>query len=165
MIRQLFVLIVILVLLTACTSATEAPAAVPATETPTSVPPPTSTPVSCQPSEILDTQVAFGEIQGDMQSEGELWALLFFKTAWTKADQKIVWRITGEGGEFEAKAQSEDGTVIQPVWEQHHESSTWGRPGLEWGTGFNFPTPGCWTITVTSGETTGTISLKVLGTQ
>ena len=164
MIRQLFVLIVILVLLTACTSATEVPATVPATETPTSVPP-TSTPVSCQPSEILDTQVAFGEIQGDMQSEGELWALLFFKTAWTKADQKIVWRITGEVGEFEAQAQSEDGTVIEPVWEQYHEGSTWERPGLEWGTGFNFPTPGCWTITVTSAETTGTISLKVLGTQ
>ena len=162
MIRQLFVLIVILVLLTACTSATEVPATVPATETPTSVPP-TSTPVSCQPSEVLDTQVAFGEIQGDMQSEGELWALLFFKTAWTKADQKIVWRITGEGGEFEAQAQSEDGTIIQPVWEQYHESSTWERPGEEWGTGFNFPAPGCWTITVTYGEIKGTITLKVLG--
>jgi len=164
MIRQLLALIAILVLLTACISATEVPTTVPATETPTSIPP-TSTPVSCQPSEILDTQIAFGEIQGDMQSDGTLWALLFFKAVYVDAEAKIVWRITGEGGEFEAQAQGEDGTVIQPVWERYHESSTWERPGLEWGTGFNFPTPGCWTITVTSGETTGTISLKVLSTQ
>jgi hypothetical protein len=162
MMRQLFVLVIILVLLAACTSATEMPTAAPATEAPTSIPA-TSTPVSCQPSEILESQVAFGEIQGNMQSNGELWALLFFKTAWAKADQKIVWRITGEGGEFEAQARSEDGILIQPVWEQYHESSTWERPGKEWGTGFNFPEPGCWTITVTYGETIGTIALKVLG--
>jgi len=37
-----------------------------------------------------------------MQSAGKLWALLFFKTAWAKAEQKIVWRITGEGGEFDS---------------------------------------------------------------
>jgi len=164
MMRQLFVLTVILVLLVACTSATEVSTAAPATETPTSVPP-TSTPVSCQPSEILESQVAFGEIQGDMQSDGELWALLFFKAAWAKTEQKIVWRITGEGGEFEAQAQSEDGTIIQPVWKQYHESSTWERPGQEWGTGFNFPASGCWRITITYGETTGTISLDVLGSQ
>ena len=160
--RQLFVLVTILVLLAACTSATEMPTAAPATEAPTSIPA-TSTPVSCRPSEILESQVAFGEIQGDMQSDGGLWALLFFKTAWAKAEQKIVWRITGEGGEFEAQAQSEDGTIIQPLWEEYHESSTWERPGEEWGTGFNFPEPGCWMITVTYGETTGTIALKVLG--
>jgi hypothetical protein len=164
MIRQLFVLIVVLVLLMACASATEIPTAAPATEAPTNAPA-TSTPMSCQPSEILESQVAFGEIQGRMQSEGELWALLFFKTAYTKAEQKIVWRITGEGDEFEAEAQSESGSIIQPVWKQYHESSTWERPGEEWGTGFNFPAPGCWTITVTSGETTGTIALDVLSSQ
>jgi len=140
------------------------PTAALATLTPTGVPA-TSTPVSCQPSEILESQVAFGEIQGDMQSDGELWALLFFKTARVQAEQKIVWRVTGEGGEFEAQAQSESGTIIQPVWEQHHESSTWERPGEEWGTGFNFPEPGCWMITVTYGETVGTIALNVLGSE
>jgi len=151
-------------LLTACTSATEVPTTAPATETSTNVPP-TSTPVSCQPSKILDTQVAFGEIQGDMQSNGTLWALLFFKAVYVDAEAKIVWRITGEGGEFEAQAQSEDGTIIQPIWKQYHESSTWERPGQEWGTGFNFPASGCWRITITYGETTGTISLDVLGSQ
>ena len=98
-----------------------------------------------------------------MQSDGELWALLFFQRVHVNEEAKIVWRITGEGGEFEAEAQSESGSIIQPVWKQYHESSTWERPGLEWGTGFNFPEPGCWTITVTYGETIGTITLKVLG--
>jgi len=164
MTRQLFVLIAVLVLLAACTSATEMPTAVPATETSASVPP-TSTPVICQPSKIQESPVGFSEIQGDMQSAGELWALLFFQNAHVNVDAKIVWRINGEGGEFDAQAQSESGTIIQPVWKEYHESSNWERPGLEWGTGFNFPEPECWRITVTYGKTTGTISLDVLGSQ
>ena len=162
MMRQLFVLITILVLLVACTSAAELPTAAPATETLTSEPA-TEMPVNCQPSEILESANSFPEIQGEMQSGGELWALLFFQRAHVNEEAKIVWRITGEGGEFEAQAQSESGTIIQPVWEAYHESSTWKRPGLEWGTGFNFPAPGCWRITVTYGETKGGISLDVLG--
>jgi len=158
MVRPLFVFIISLVLLVACTPTTQA-----TIETSTSIPA-TATQVVCQPSEIIESQVGFGEIQGDMQTDGELWALLFFKTAWTNAEQKIVWRITGIGGVFEAQAQNESGTIIQPVWKQYHESSTWERPGDEWGTGFNFPEPGCWTITITYGEIMGTIVLKVLGT-
>ena len=75
---------------------------------------------------------------------------------------KIVWRVTGEGATFEARAQSADGKIIEPIWQEYHESSNWERPGDEWGTGFHFPDPGCWMITVTYGETTGTILLKVL---
>ena len=97
-----------------------------------------------------------------MQSEGEIWALPFFETAHANDDEKIVWRITGEGDEFQAQAQSEDGAVIQPIWTEYHGGSSWQRPGQEWGTGFNFPTPGCWTITVSRGETRGAISLDVL---
>ena len=162
MLRQLFVLTASLVLLAACTSATEVPTVTPATATSTSVPA-TETPVSCQPSKILESPNSFPEIQGDMQSDGELWALLFFPRAYVNEEAKIVWRITGEGDEFHAQAQSEAGTIIQPVWQDYHDSSTWERPGLEWGTGFNFPASGCWTITVTYGETKGTISLDVLG--
>ena len=158
MIRQTFVFLVPLILLAAYTSSAEAPTAAPATQTPTLVPP-TKTQIACQPSQIQETGVAFGE----MESDGELWALLFFKTAYTQTEQKIVWRITGEGGAFEARAQSEDRTVIEPVWQQYHESSTWERPNEKWVRGFNFPAPGCWRITVSYGETKGMIALKVLG--
>ena len=115
----------------------------------------------CQPSVIQKSKDDLLEIRGDMQSEGEIWALPFFETARVDTDEKIVWRITGEGDEFQAQAQSADGTVIQPIWVEYHGGSNWQRPGQEWGTGFNFPTPGCWTITVSRGETKGGISLEV----
>ena len=100
-----------------------------------------------------------------MKSDGELWALLFFDNATPKQDLKFVWRITftGTGAGFHAEAKNENGITILPVWgPEFHESSSWKRPGEEWGTGFNFPEPGCWTITVTSGATKGEIYLDVL---
>jgi hypothetical protein len=118
---------------------------------------------TCQPSQLLTSQPGFPEIQGDMHSSGELWALIFFDKAYTGMDEKIVWRITGAGTQFEAQARAEDGTVIRPSWgPDFHGGSSWDRPGEEWGTGFNFPKPGCWTITVTCGATTGEIRLQVL---
>ncbi len=97
-----------------------------------------------------------------MKSDGEMWALLFFETAHTNEDEKIVWRVTGEADELHAEARSEEGTIITPIWVEYHGGSNWQRPGQEWGMGFNFPTTGCWTITVTRGATTGTISIDVL---
>jgi hypothetical protein len=96
-----------------------------------------------------------------MKSEGEMWALLFFDTAKAKEDEKIVWRITGTGMQFDVQAKHQDGTVIQPSWVEYHGSSNWERPGDEWGTGFNFPEPGCWTLTVTHGTTIGEIRIEV----
>ncbi len=140
--RLLFVSIAILVLLAACAPAT-------------------ATPAGCQPSKIQKSQNEFLEIQAEMKSDGEAWALLFFEAAHAREDEKIVWRITGEGDIFEAQAQSEDRAIIQPIWIEYHGGSNWHRPGQEWGTGFNFPTSGCWTLTVKRGETTGTIALDV----
>lgn len=94
-----------------------------------------------------------------------MWALLFFETAHANEDKKLVWRITGENDQFQAHAQNEDGTVIQPVWVEYHGGSNWGRPGQEWGTGFNFPASGCWTIIVSRGAIWGEISLDVLAPQ
>lgn len=120
------------------------------------------TQAACQSSKIQKSQEGFLEIQADMKSDGEAWALLFFETARTGEDEKIVWRITGESDEFQAQAQSEDGTIVEPIWMEYHGGSNWQRPGQEWGTGFNFPTAGCWTITVSRDETIGMISLDVL---
>jgi hypothetical protein len=101
-----------------------------------------------------------------MKSDGEMWALLFFDEAHAKEDEKIVWRITGAGEDFTARAQNEHGTIISPIWgPDYHESSTWERPDEEWGTGFNFPEPGCWRLIVTHGTTTGEIRLDVLAPQ
>lgn len=123
----------------------------------------TATVAACQPSRIQTSANSPPEIQGTMSSDGEMWALLFFDKAHAKQDVKIVWRITGTGEQFIVQARHEDGTVISPIWgPEPHEGSTWNRPGAEWGTGFNFPKPGCWTLTATRDTTIGEIRLGVL---
>ena len=157
MMRQLFNFIVISLLLSAC-----APAVLPVTETPTQQPPPTATPFACQPSKILKSPDSPPEIQGTMKSDGEVWALLFFDQAKVNEEEKIVWRITG-GGELTIQAQNAEGTILSPTWgPEYHDSSSWTRPGQEWGTGFTFPKAGCWVITVTRGSTIGEIALDVI---
>jgi hypothetical protein len=122
---------------------------------------PTSEP--CRPSGIQETTFGFPEIRGDMHSDGELWALLFFGKAFAGQELKIVWRIRGGEGTPTVRAALDDGTTSGPIWgPEFHDSSTWERPGDEWGTGFNLPRPGCWTFTAALGDTTGEIRLEVL---
>ena len=155
--RQPLVFITISIVLAACAPTPNRIGATPAQ------PAPIATQPVCQPSLAQPSKNGFPEIQGTMKSEGEMWALLFFDKAYTKKEEKIVWRITGTGKQFDVKAQHEDGTIIHPIWgPEYHGSSNWERPGDEWGTGFNFPEPGCWTLTVTRGATTGEIRLDVL---
>jgi hypothetical protein len=123
----------------------------------------TATAEVCQPSQIQASETSFPEIQGTMHSDGEVWALLFFDKAHATEEVKIVWRITGQDGSLAVEGRHEDGIVISPVWgPEAHEGSNWERPGAEWGTGFNFPKPGCWTLTATRGKTIGEIRLAVL---
>ncbi len=98
-----------------------------------------------------------------MHADGELWALLFFGRAYIEEELKIVWRMTGADEQFIVEGRHEDGTAVAPIWgPEQHGGSNWERPGDEWGTGFNFPKPGCWTLTATSGATAGEIYLDVL---
>jgi len=129
-----------------------------------SAPIPTAT-QTCQPSPIQISKTGFHEIQGNMTSDGELWALLFFDKPLAQTDLKIVWRMAGVGGAFSPSFQARhpDGTIIAPIWgPEFHGSSNWDRPGDEWGTGFNFPKLGCWAITATRGKIKGEIRLEVL---
>ena len=136
------VLIVIFFVLAACT-----PTSSPVTA------PPTTTQLACQPSGTQTSNTSFPEIRGTMKTDGELWALLFFDEAHAKQDEKIAWRISGPGGDLTIRAHNETGETISPVW---------GPEYHEWGTGFNFPEAGCWTLTVMYGPTIGEISLNVL---
>jgi hypothetical protein len=150
-----YLIIVISIVIAACT-----PTSNPVAITPTATQP------ACQPSVTQTSNTSFPEIRGTMKTDGELWALLFFNEAHAKQDEKIVWRISGTGGNLTILARNEAGKVISPVWgPEYHGSSNWDRPGDEWGTGFNFPEAGCWTLTVTYGPTIGEISLDVLGAE
>ncbi len=42
-----------------------------------------------------------------------------------------------------------------------HSSSTWNRPGQEFGTGLLFPSAGCWKIHVTLDQVTGDVYIMV----
>ncbi len=73
---------------------------------------------------------------------------------------KIVWRATGHG-EFSVEAHGPEGAVVRPFWQQEHLGSMWNRPGDEWGTGWEFPEPGCWTFLLSRGDDTARISIEV----
>lgn len=100
----------------------------------------------------------------DLQGAGDgatLWAMLFSTTPRTGTEIKVVWRMTGSG-DFSISATGPDGKVIKPVWgPKLHGGSNWNRPGTEWGTGWVFPAPGCWTINATRTSGAGSLLLRV----
>jgi len=94
-----------------------------------------------------------------------LWALLFPTEPQLKAGHeiKIAWRMTGSG-ELSINATGPDGTVVKPVWgPEAHGGSNWNRPGGEWGTGWVFPSAGCWTIHAERTSGSGALALRVAG--
>lgn len=104
----------------------------------------------------------FPEVKGDGGREASLWALLFLDGNKLRAgrETKIVFRMTGRGA-LSIHAVGPVGTV-DPTWLKEHGGSSWQRPGDEWGTGWNFPAAGCWTVSATrAGGATATLTLRV----
>lgn len=76
---------------------------------------------------------------------------------------KIVWRLPYDGGEtprFVATLQNGTGATLD-FGPQLHSGSSWARVGVEYGTDFVFPKPGCWDLHVTTGKTTGDVWIVV----
>ena len=110
------------------------------------------------------SQLTDNEIQGRGPAGVQLWGLLFSPYPLPSADEvKIVWRMTGSG-DLTLTASGPQDEQITPVWgPEAHASSTWDRPGSEWGSGFVFPSSGCWTIRARRGGDTATATLEVAG--
>lgn len=88
-----------------------------------------------------------------------LWALFFAPKAVAGQEIKIVWRMTGDG-DLTMDAVGPDGETTKPSWgPEPHGSSSYRRPGDEWGTGWVFPTKGCWTVNAV--RTTGKAHLTI----
>ena len=112
------------------------------------------------------------EIQGTIQSTaalgGELWAWIMpghQLPAVSGEGTKIVWRLPDDGGDPPRfVATSQDGTVATlDFGPEPHGGSSWARTGVEYGTDFVFPKPGCWDLHVTTGKTTGDVWIVVAG--
>lgn len=115
----------------------------------------------CRPSLMASDPIHPGELRASSDTAIEAWALIFQTWETREAQElllpaerevKIVWRSTGSG-EADLSARDASGLEIEPDWgPQPHLSSNWSRPGEEWGTGWTFPSEGCWTITIERGQ-------------
>ncbi len=77
------------------------------------------------------------------------------------AEVKIVWRMTG-GGDLQLSVTAPDGTPAEPVFgPTAHASSNYDRPGDEWGAGYVFERPGCWTLHASRGGTKADVGLAI----
>jgi hypothetical protein len=116
----------------------------------------------CQPPSPVHTASRQGlpEAQGTATG-GQLWALFFAGMPIHPMQEiKIVWRMTGDG-DLQLAAVGPGGIHISPNWTQYHGSSNWQRPGQEWGSGFTFPSNGCWDLHATRGTSSGDVWLVV----
>lgn len=111
---------------------------------------------------ILRGSASLPEVEG-IGSHAQFWALLFYSPpATTGTQEKIVVRMTGKSAGLRIQATGPSGQTLAPSWgPQYHGGSTWDRPGQEWGTGWTFPTPGCWRIEAQRGKARGEIDLQV----
>ena len=99
-------------------------------------------------------------IRGEASS-GSVVALVPSTPLLSNREIKIVWRVTGSG-DATFSAVGPGGVRVDPVWGPiPHSGSNFRYPGQEWGTGFSFPTPGCWTVHVARDDMTGRFELPI----
>jgi hypothetical protein len=118
----------------------------------------------CDPPSPITRGAGFPEVRGS-STRVRLWGLIMAE----RADQpvrvneqvKIVWRITGSG-ELHLTSIAPDGRPQPLQWGPDlHLSSTYARPGQEWGSGYLFTQPGCWDLHANRGDATADVWLDV----
>jgi hypothetical protein len=104
------------------------------------------------------------EVRGQSPAAG-LWALVFDNAPFTVGRPvKIAWHMTGTGPLRVSATNLDTGRVVGPFdGPDFHSSSSWHRPGDEWGSVWVFPSPGCWRVTAARATGTGSVTLSVMG--
>ncbi|HLI89542.1 MAG TPA: hypothetical protein VKV37_12695 [Ktedonobacteraceae bacterium] len=115
----------------------------------------------CHPPSPVDrSSIGIPELQGTAPG-GQLWALLFNAVPFpVNKEVKIVWRMTGSG-DLHLVALGPNGQRVAPKDLIYHGTSNWTRPGLEWGSIFVFPAPGCWDVHATMDHISGDVWFMV----
>jgi hypothetical protein len=94
---------------------------------------------------------------------GEVWALPLGEVPPADGQTlKVVWRVTGKGPlrvHFRDPSGRAHPLAFGP---QRHGASSFRHPGAEWGTGFAFDAPGCWTVRVTRAGADATVGIRVI---
>lgn len=142
--------------LAACTSGSGyEPAGSAPTETPSAT---SSSPMSPCRTPALDAERSFAAAA----TGGEVNALVFGSLPPPAGSElKIVWRVTGEG-DLAVRAVRPDGSAASLSFgPEFHPTSTFSRPGEEWGTGILFDVPGCWQLEVRRGTVRARIPVQV----
>jgi hypothetical protein len=93
-----------------------------------------------------------------------LWALVFGPLPIkARTETKIVWRMGGRGL-FNIGAKNTTGMTAQLTFgPEPHGGSSWYVPNTdEWGTGFIFPTAGCWRVHAWRDGTSGDVYFQIV---
>lgn len=117
----------------------------------------------CQPPTPVNPSPAGFEARGT-GTDVTAWALLYEVPPW-KVDKevKVVWRMAGTG-DFRVVASDHRGDIVDPLsGTTPHSGSNWERPGDEWGTFFALPSPGCWTLEASRGNSISRVFVLVEG--
>jgi hypothetical protein len=107
----------------------------------------------------LPAQTPLAEVKGS-----HLWALVFAPLPIkARTETKIVWRMGGQGL-FNIGTKTTDGTSARLTFgPEPHSGSSWSVPNTdEWGTGFIFPTAGCWRVHAWRDGTSGDAFFRVV---
>jgi hypothetical protein len=115
----------------------------------------------CRPPTPIDP--AGNEVRATSAPSTQLWGIAMGQQVPPRADAplKIVWRMTGRGP-LRVRVTGPGGAHARLTFgPEPHLSSTYARPGDEWGTGFRFPQPGCWRIHLARTDTAGDVWMRV----
>ena len=119
---------------------------------------------NCQPPSPVKRGTGFPEVEGTGHGI-QLWGLVMAARTddpvRVNEQVKIVWRITGVG-ELSLSSIGPEGRTYPLQWgPDEHLSSSYERPGQEWGAGYLFPQPGCWTLHAARGAATADVWLEI----
>lgn len=118
----------------------------------------------CAPPSPISRGAGFPEVEGT-GNRIELWGLIMVdgsdNPVRAHQEVKIVWRITGSG-ELHLTSVAPDGRAHPLQWgPDEHLSSSYQRPGQEWGAGYLFTQSGCWDLHATRGSATADVWLNI----
>jgi hypothetical protein len=115
------------------------------------------------PTRLRAAPNSLPEVHGT-SSRGQLWGLVMPQVPLpirVGEAVKIVWRMTGRGS-IRLTSRSPGRQLVPLVFgPDPHATSTYIRPGDEWGAGYRFSHPGCWQLHAQRSNAAGDVWLSV----